>query len=255
MTIGHPGNDAAQPAPAPILQFENVTLVGGHRYESGLWQVSFTLNPGDLMLVRFANEQTRLPLADAAEGMIVPDQGTIRFLGLDWGDLSARQAAVERGRIGRVFAIAGWISDLTVEENLMLAQRHNTNRPEEDIRNEAASLAKLFSLPGLPQGLSPTVRRQDLQRAACVRALMGRPRLLILEEPTAGAYPQIMAPLMASLRSARSRGAAVIWMTDDQEVWNDRGIPATLRCTMSGSQMRVSQTVQSLGASNAKAVP
>jgi ABC-type branched-subunit amino acid transport system ATPase component len=68
--------------------------------------------------------------------------------------------------------------------------------------------------------------------------MMGNPRLLILEEPTAGLYPQIMSPLMAVLRAARARGTAVLWTTVDQNVWNDRGIPATSRYTMSGSQMR-----------------
>ena len=88
--------------------------------------------------------------------------------------------------------------------------------------------------------MTSTLRRQDLQRAACVRAFLGKPVLLILEEPTAGVYPQIMSPLMASIRTARARGAAVLWTTADSQVWNDSGIPATIRGTMSGSQMRIS---------------
>ena len=225
--------------PAPVLQFAEATVTGGHPYDSGLSQVSFTLNEGDLMLVRLGSEQVRLPLANAAAGMVWADGGIIRFLGRDWTEMSPRQAALERGHIGRVFGETGWISNLTVEENLTLAQRHNTTRPEDEIRNEAATLARLFSLPGLPQGLASTVRRQDLQRAACIRAFLGKPQLIILEEPTAGVYPQIMSPLMASLRAARARGAAVLWTTADQNVWNDRGIPSTFQCTMSGSHMRV----------------
>jgi phospholipid/cholesterol/gamma-HCH transport system ATP-binding protein len=223
-----------------VLQFEDVTVAGGHPYDSGLYQVHFTINQGDLMLIRLGNEHTRLPVADAAAGMILPDEGTVRFLGNKWSELSSKDAAIERARIGRVFAGTGWISDLSVEENITLAQRHNTNRPERDIRSEAASLARIFALPGLPQGFSSTVRRQDLQRAACVRAFLGQPRLLILEEPTSGVHPQIMPALMSTIRAARARGAAVLWMTSDQNVWNDPGVPATLRCTMSGSQMRVS---------------
>lgn len=222
-----------------VLQFEHVTVAGGHGYDTSLWDITFTLCEGELMLVRLGAEQARIPLANAAEGMVAPDEGHVRFMGQDWNDLPVARVFPERGRIGRVFSEPAWITELTVDENLTLAQRHNTRRPEADIRNEAAALARLFSLPGLPQGVSSTVRRQDLQRAACVRAFLGKPQLLILEEPTAGVYPQIMSPLMASLRAARARGAAVLWMTTDQNVWNDRGIPATLRSTMSGSQMRV----------------
>ena len=146
--------------PSPILQFEDVTIAGGHLYDTGLWQVKFALHEGDLMLVRLGNEQTRLPLANAAEGMIVPEEGTVRFLGKDWVDRLPRQAAAERGHIGRIFTEPGWVSSLTVEENLTLAQRHHTTRPEEEIRNEAAAVAGLFSLPGLPQGLASTVRNR-----------------------------------------------------------------------------------------------
>jgi phospholipid/cholesterol/gamma-HCH transport system ATP-binding protein len=224
----------------PILQFQDVTVAGGPPYDSGLYQVNFTLSAGELMLVRLGNEHNHLPLADAAQGLVAPDEGTVRFLGKSWDQLSPRQAASQRAHIGRVFAKTSWISDLTVEENITLAQRHNTSRSETDIRNDAAALAKIFSLPGLPQGFASTVRRQDLQRAACVRAFLGKPQLLILEAPTAGVYPQIMSPLMAALRTARARGAAVMWLVVDQNVWNDRGIPATIHCTMSGSQMRVS---------------
>ncbi len=202
------------------------------------------------MLVRLGSEQLRSPLADVAQAIVVPEEGTVRFLGRDWSELSSRQAVAERGRIGRVFAGTAWISGLSVEENLTLAQRHNTTRPDAEIRDEAAALARLFSLPGLPQGSSSAVRRQDLQRAACVRAFLGKPQLLILEEPTAGLYPQIMAPLMASVRAARARGASVLWTTADANVWNDRGIIATYRCTMSGPQMRVSP-----GGNDGKAVP
>lgn len=225
--------------PPSILEFESVTVAGGHPYDTGLYQVSFAIRAGELVLVRLGNDQARVPVADAASGIIRPDEGSVRSLGQDWNELPSRRADVARGQIGRVFAGTGWVSDLTVEENITLAQRHHTNRPDADIRSEAAALAKRFTLPGLPQGYASAVRRQDLQRAACVRAFLGQPKLLILEEPTAGVYPQIMTPLMASLREARARGAAALWLTADQNVWNDRGIPATLRCTMSGSQLRV----------------
>jgi hypothetical protein len=48
-----------------------------------------------------------------------------------------------------------------------------------------------------------------------------------------------MPPLINAVRSARGRGAAVVWLTDTPAVWNDRGIRPTWRCVMSGSQMLV----------------
>jgi hypothetical protein len=48
-----------------------------------------------------------------------------------------------------------------------------------------------------------------------------------------------MPALMTSVRAARSQGAAVLWMTDDVQVWNDPGIKPTIRGAMTGSQMSI----------------
>ncbi len=160
--------------------------------------------------------------------------------------MPAAEGATLRGRIGRVFDAVGvgalgngWVSHLDVDENVMLAQRHHTRRPSSEIEAEAAKLARMFGLPGLPRGRPAQARIPDLQRAACVRAFIGTPDLILLERPEQGVYPEIMPPLINAVRSARARGAAVVWLNDHPAVWGDRGIRPTWRCVMSGSQMLV----------------
>ena len=226
-------------APAPVLSFDAVTIESprAYEYDSSVWDVNLSLGPGELVLVRMEKEHTRLPLADAACGVIPPDQGAVRFEGQSWSDLAPDAAAARRGRIGRVFGDGGWVRTMPVADNVTLAQRHHTRRPPKEIEDEAVALARQFALPGLPRGLPTDVRRQDLRRAACVRALMGEPRLLLLEEPTDGVYPEIMPSLVNALRGARRRGAAVMWLTADGRVWNDAGIRPTAKYLMTGSQM------------------
>src|SRR5215218_1554769 len=108
-----------------ILRFGNVTVQSSPDYETGLSDISFALNPGDLLLVRIERENERLPLADATEGLAPPAQGTVSFLGANWQSLSADHAAAHRGKIGRLFDDEGWVSDIDVDENIMLAQRHH----------------------------------------------------------------------------------------------------------------------------------
>jgi phospholipid/cholesterol/gamma-HCH transport system ATP-binding protein len=201
---------------------------------------------GELALVRLERGVVRLPLADAAEGLAEYDAGTAAFLGRDWRSVPAGEGAALRGRIGRVFdavgvgaAGTGWVSHLDVDENVTLAQRHHTRRPSPEIEAEAAKLARMFGLPGLPSGPPARTRVPDLQRAACVRAFLGTPDLILLERPAQGVYPDIMPPLINAVRTARGRGAAVVWLTDTPAVWADRGIRPTWRCVMSGSQMLV----------------
>lgn len=222
-----------------VLEFQQVTAEGGHLYDTAIWQVSFRLRHSELMLVRLEPGHQHPQLADVAQGLVEPVQGRVSFLGKQWSDLSEEAKHAARAKIGRVFDEPGWISELDMDDNITLSQRHHTRRSESAIRDEASELARRFSLPGLPQGKPSGTPAPDLRRAACVRAFLGQPELLILERPTAGVYPDIMPALMASVRAARSRGAAVLWTTDDWEVWNDPGIKPSMRGAMTGSQMSI----------------
>lgn len=228
-------------APA-ILKFSEVTIESSPRYETGLWSSSFELKQGELLLVRIERENERLPLADATEGLVPPAQGSVMFLGEDWQGMSADHAAAQRGKIGRLFEDDGWMSDLDVDQNITLAQRHHTPRSEADILEEALKLARVFGLPGLPRGRPGTMRRWDLRKAACIRAFLGQPAFIILEQPVRGVYADLMAPLVNAVQSARKRGAAVLWTVTDPKIWNHSGIRATTRARMLGSQLQAVET-------------
>ncbi|MDB6027211.1 MAG: ABC-type transport system involved in resitance to organic solvent, ATP-binding protein [Verrucomicrobiales bacterium] len=224
-----------------ILEFSDVTIESGSHYESGLWNSSFNLHAGELLLVRMEREGERLPLADATEGLVPPTQGNIQFLGENWQRISADRAAGLRGKIGRLFEDEGWITDLEVDQNIMLAERHHTRRSEKDITEEALQLARVFGLPGLPRGLPESMRRWDLRKAACIRAFLGQPAFIILEQPVRGVYADLLAPLISAVQSARRRGAAVLWTVTDLKIWNHPGIFATTRARMFGSQLQVEE--------------
>ncbi|MDB5296964.1 MAG: ABC-type transport system involved in resitance to organic solvent, ATP-binding protein, partial [Phycisphaerales bacterium] len=206
-----PSPPPVEPVAPPVLELLGVTVrTTADEYDEGLAGATLTLRPGELCLVRLEADAPRVPLADAACGVIDPDGGTVRFGGTDWGRMGHRRSARDRGRVGRTFAGAGWVNNLDVDENVLLAQRHHTRRPDADLRAEAAALAAAFGLPnGLPAGRPSRAGRADLARAALVRAFMGRPALLLLERPEVGLPLDAMAALTAAVESARGRGAAV----------------------------------------------
>jgi phospholipid/cholesterol/gamma-HCH transport system ATP-binding protein len=149
-------------------------------------------------------------------GIIQPTSGAVNFLGRNWPELPPDQANALRGRIGRVFKTGNWVNHLSLMENILLPQRHHTRR----------STRQLCEVPlGLPGDLTAA----DLQRAACVRAFMGRPSLILLEEPTTGIFLEIISALMNAVREARERGAAVLWLTRKHLIWSDQTLPATQR--------------------------
>ena len=225
-----------------IVKFNDVTIETSPHYETGLWNSSFALQRGDLLLVRLERENERLPLADATEGLAPPKQGSVLFLGEDWQRMTADHAAAQRGRIGRLFEDEGWISDLDVDQNITLSQRYHTTRSERDILEEALKLARVFGLPGLPRGRPGNMRRWDLRKAACIRAFLGQPAFIILEQPVRGVYADLTTPLLNAVQSARQRGAAVLWTVTDPNIWNHSSLRTTNRARMFGSELRAVET-------------
>jgi phospholipid/cholesterol/gamma-HCH transport system ATP-binding protein len=222
-----------------ILRFHDVMIAADREHESSISSLNLSLAPGDLTVVSWENEEVRNPLADAAEGLIAPMRGAVTFLGEDWQTMAADRVAAQRGKIGRVFEGESWLSDLDVDQNITLAQRHHTRRHVEEIEQEATQLCRVFGLLGLPRGRPSSMRRQELQKAACVRAFLGAPILILLENPTVGIYTDVIAPLINTVREARDRGAAVLWTTNELQVWSHFEQRATARYSMIGSQMHV----------------
>ncbi|WP_221251285.1 ATP-binding cassette domain-containing protein [Desulfuromonas versatilis] len=226
-------------SPPPPLAFEGVTTEPDPAYDVPLWELSFSLGEGELLLVMLERGQYRIPLADVALGITEPAQGRVLFLGEDWRRLGPTRGAARRGRCGRVFATQGWCAALAVNDNITLAQRHHTLRSVEQIEAEATNLARYFGLPGLPLREPGRTRPGDLGRAALARAFLGRPALLLLEEPTRHLYPEILPPLLNALRAARRRGAAVLWTTSEPRLWNEQALDPTWKGTMYGSRMQL----------------
>jgi ABC-type branched-subunit amino acid transport system ATPase component len=66
---------------------------------------------------------------------------------------------------------------------------------------------------------------------------MGYPALILLEEPTAGVYPEMLFALINVIRLARRGGSTVVWLTAEQAIWSDMSIPVTSRYRLAGQQL------------------
>ncbi len=220
-----------------ILRFDKVKLVTEQGGGGETLDFELNLFGGDLVLINLERPRFGSIMADACCGLHQTAAGSIYFLGKNWAMLPSDTANALRGRIGRVFTFGNWINRLTLLENILLPQLHHTRRNYRELRNEAAQLAKHFGLPGLPAGYPDDVIRVDHQRAACIRAFLGQPSLILLEEPTFGAYPDILPPLINAIRSACDRGAAVIWLTLEDQVWNESLLPATYRFRLTARKL------------------
>ena len=117
--------------------------------------------------------------------------------------------------------------------NILLPQLHHTRDDPSNLRERAIALSCAFGLPGLPLVRPGELAAGDLARAACVRAFLGEPMLVLLESPVQGRFTTLLPPLLNALAAARDRGAAAVWFTFSDLVWRDPSVPATMRLRLS----------------------
>lgn len=198
----------------PILEFSDVTITAAVREHAGLSHVSMRFLPGTLTIIQLEPGNEQLPLADLATGLLDPAEGRVLFQGEAWNAMPPEQVLQRRAQIGRVFDGHGWISNLNVNENVTLAQRHHTKRPDTEIMTEAEALARAFGLNELPKIRPALVAPQDLRRAEWIRGFLGRPSLILLERPMQGVPPEYLPHLLDAVQKACARKATVVWLTD-----------------------------------------
>ena len=202
------------------------------RHEAGdapVAAVDLCLLSGEFALVDSRHSGQVAWLADLCSGLLPLAAGRVRFLGRDWSAMPWDYAAALRGRIGRVFRSGGWIGSVDVATNILLPQLHHTRDDPSGLRERAVALSCAFGLPGLPLVRPLELVASDLARAACVRAFLGDPELILLESPVQGRFITLIAPLLNALAAARDRGAAAIWFTRSDVVWRDPSFPVTHR--------------------------
>jgi phospholipid/cholesterol/gamma-HCH transport system ATP-binding protein len=194
--------------------------------------LSLQLLPGECAVIEGADTAQLEAFADLCSGLVRLRAGQVRFLGHDWAAAPDEYAAALRGRIGRVFATAAWLPFLDAETNLLLPQLHHSGRLRNELRASATALACEFGLPGIPQGRLADLAPDDVLRAMLVRALLGDPILLLLEEPAS----EVRATLLNRIASVCDRSGAVIWFTRSRRARDARAFAATrwLRLTDHG---------------------
>jgi branched-chain amino acid transport system ATP-binding protein len=196
---GDPGSEG--------LALEARNLVAG--YEPGLAIVrgaSLAVRPGEVIAVLGPNGSGKSTLVKAIVGLVPVSAGTVRLFGQDITGLPAHR----RVREGLAFVpqTENVFARLTVRENLELAAAVLAGRERRGrIEAQYALFPDLGHRRALAAGRLSGGQRQML---AVARALVVEPRVLILDEPSAGLAPRLVTLVFDTLRKVRALGVTVV---------------------------------------------
>jgi branched-chain amino acid transport system ATP-binding protein len=186
--------------------------------------VSFTVAAGELVALIGPNGAGKTTCFNLVNGQLVPDAGTVSLGGERIDGLPPR--AIARKGVGRTFQVAATFASMTVRENVQLALMarsgaHRSMAARATNRERAAAdalLAQVRMTRFADQGCA-TLAYGDAKRVELALALAGRPRLLLMDEPTAGMSPNSRSRLMQLAADvARQERIAVLFTEHDMDV-------------------------------------
>lgn len=206
----------------PLLDVQGLTKrFGGVTAANG---IDLKVFPGEIVSIIGPNGSGKTTFFNMLTGLYKPDGGKIIFRGQDVTGLPPHEIA--RRGISRTFQNLRLFANLSILENVMIGQHHRLTaspvgavlrtpkvvREEEDAVGWAQKITGLFGVRLTPRldHVVTSLSYANRRRTEISRALVSRPRLLLLDEPSAGMNPAETLELMDQIQSLRKLGVTVV---------------------------------------------
>jgi branched-chain amino acid transport system ATP-binding protein len=215
----------ASAAPAPgraLLSVQRLAKAfGGVR---AVDDVSFDLAAGEMLALIGPNGAGKTTCFNMVGGQLAPDAGSVTLAGVELVGL--KPEAIWRQGVGRTFQIAETFASLTVRENVQLALLSHQRRllgvwrpARTQYAGEADALLASVGMQAQAERAMSVLAYGDVKRVELAIALANRPRLLLMDEPTAGMGPRERNELMAlARRLAHEQSIGVLFTEHSMDV-------------------------------------
>jgi branched-chain amino acid transport system ATP-binding protein len=186
--------------------------------------VSFDVDAGELVALIGPNGAGKTTCFNILNGQLAPDSGEVRLGARNLVGLAPHR--IWRLGVGRTFQVTATFGSMTVRENVQMALLSQRKRLYSLWRKaasfhpeEAEKLLERVGMHAQAERACAVLAYGDLKRVELAIALAHRPRLLLMDEPTAGMAPEERGALMALAAGlARSEDIAILFTEHDMEV-------------------------------------
>jgi len=200
-------------ASGPIVQFENVGLRYGTGAET-LSDLSFSLKQGGFYFLTGPSGAGKTSLLKLLYLALRPSRGLIRLFGEDIVTMPRGRLPGFRRRIGVVFQEFRLVPHLSAYDNVALPLRVS-GVAEADLHHPVSEMLAWVGLADRASARPATLSGGEQQRVAIARAVIGRPELLVADEPTGNVDPDMAKRLLHLFDSLNKLGTTVVVATHD----------------------------------------
>lgn len=196
--------DNISPPPKPLLAFEAVHTYYGDLHV--LKGVDYVVYPGESVVLLGGNASGKSTTMKAIMGTVRPTQGDIRFAGRRLNDVSTAERV--RSGLAPVLEARRLFARMTVYENLELGAY--TRKRDASFNEDLERVYELFPRVKERRGqIAGTLSGGEQQMVAIGRALMSRPKLICMDEPSMGLSPRFVEVVFEIIRTINAQGVAI----------------------------------------------
>ncbi len=189
----------------PMLELRDIEVQYGQ--VRALKRISFSVKRGEILALIGANGAGKTTTLRAISGLLAPSRGNVVFEGQTL--LGLRPDEIVRRGVGHAPEGRGIFTNMSVRENLDLGSYLRRDRA--DITSDVEKVFELF--PRLKERIDQnagTLSGGEQQMLAIGRALMSRPKLLLLDEPSLGLAPQVMDRIFETIVKVNQAGTTIL---------------------------------------------
>jgi len=189
----------------PLLNVADLNVFYGDA--QALWDISFQIQAGEIFSIIGSNGSGKSTILKTLSGLLQPSSGRMEFLGSRFDGKGAARI-VDLG-ISLVPEGRGLFGGLTVMENLELGAFTKRARPS--VKQTIEQMADIFQIiRARPDQLTGKMSGGEQQMLAIAKALMAKPKLLMLDEPSLGLAPLVVKKVFEVIAALKLQGVTIL---------------------------------------------